>query len=42
MQLNVLLLKVEKLLISITNNIIITLQDNDVKTKFTWDQILFI
>lgn len=35
MQLNVLLLKVEKLLISITNNIIITLQDNNVKTKFT-------
>lgn len=42
MQLDVLLLKVEKLLISVTNNIVITLQDNNVKTKFTWGQILFI
>lgn len=36
------LLKIEKLLISVTNNIMITLQNNNVKTKFTWDQILFI
>ena len=40
MQLNVLLLKIEKLLIPVINNFMMILRDDSIKTNFVWDEIL--
>lgn len=40
MQLNVLLLKIEKLSITVINNIMIILRDNSIKQNFVWNEIL--